>query len=224
MKNRKRHWEAPRKAPEPSGIAALRVVVRRKPTYAEVMGSRGPGGPVSLYQSSPSEGRKPQRGTLAHWIVQGVVPGSSPGSMTFVYASVAYGKVVTRKLSPVSRAGELLYGFIKGENTRPETWKANFPAIDPAWGSIQADRVLIHSPEKLLEWASADGRNLIRDDEVAELLARLGPDPELSKLGAERLASLDWKRRFPDIHNRPLVTGQTMLREGPYPHPKKKKK
>lgn len=207
----------------PSGLAALDVVTRRRPTYAEVMGGRGMLGPVSLYQSSGSGGKKPQRGTYAHWSVQGIIPGASPGSASFVYASVAYGKVVTRKLSPVSRAGELLYGFIKGENSRPETWKANFPAIDPAWGAIQADQVLIHDPEGLLEWASAEGRNILKDDEVAELKARLKPDPQLSKLGAERLAALDWKRRFPDIKTRPLVTGQTVLREGPYPHPKKKK-
>lgn len=207
----------------PSGLAALDVVIRRRPTYAEIMGSRGPGGPVSLYQSSGSGGKKPQRGTYAHWSVQGIIPGASPGSASFVYASVAYGKVDNRKLSPVSRAGELLYGFITGANNRPETWKANFPAMDPAWGAIQADQVLITDPEALLEWASAEGRNLIRGDEVAELLARLEPDPQLSKMGAERLAALDWKRRFPDISKRPLVTGQTVLREGPYQHPKKKK-
>lgn len=205
----------------PSGLAALDVVTRRRPTYAEVM--YGPG--VSIYVPRPriSKEKKGQKGASAHWSVQGTVPGSSPGSATFVYATVAYGKCVNRKSSPVSRAGELLYGFCTGKNSRPETWKANFPAIDPAWGAIQADQVVITDPEGLLGWASAEGRNLIRDDEVAELLARLEPDPQLSKLGAERLAALDWKRRFPDIKTRPLVTGQTVLREGPYPHPKKKK-
>lgn len=207
---------------EPSGLAALQTVTRRVVPYAVVMGSRGFVGASASRPNIPGKTGEQLKGTQAHWVVQGIIPGSSPGAAQFVYVTVAYGRTAARKASPVSRAGELLYGFCTGENTRIETWRANFPALDPAWGKEVAGQVVITSRTKLLNWASAPGRNLIRDDEVAELKERLKPDPQLSKLGAERLAAKDWKRRFPEIHTRPLVTGQTVLKEAPYAPPKKK--
>ncbi len=207
----------------PSGLAALQTISRRVVPYAVVMGSRGLGGAYAPRPHIPGKTREQLKGTQAHWVVQGIIPGSSPGSASFVYVTIAYGKTAARKASPVSRAGELLYGFCTGENNRIETWRANFPALDPEWGKEVAGQVVITSRTKLLDWACAEGRNILKDDEVAELKARLKPDAQLSKLGAESLAAKDWRRRFPEIHTRPLVTGQTVLREGHYPHPKKKK-
>lgn len=151
----------------------------------------------------------------AVWVVQGVKPDGS-----FVYATIAYGRATVRSPNPLSVKAEVLWGFLTRENTSLETWKAHFPAPGPNDTGIKVEAGTVSLRKSFVKFASDPARRWITPDEESELLARFKPIDIKAQLQAEKRATKDWAR-FPEA-TRPVVTGQTVVRNPPIPFPKLK--
>ena len=150
------------------------------------------------------------------WEVQGVLPNGS-----IVTTLVAYGTLKQTEMHRLGQSAQVLLAFIRGENHRLESWLHFFPQPDKSWAEIAGTSLRITKPKKLIEdYSEEGGCRRITEDEATQLVNELKKQDITLKLAAEKLARLDWARRFPDIRDRPIPTGQTSFFEGKY-KPKK---
>lgn len=150
------------------------------------------------------------------WEVQGVKPNGELATTL-----VAYGTLKQTEIHRLGEEAQILLAFIRGDNHRLETWKRFFPEPSPDWSKVSGTFVSITKPKLLIEAYSEEGGcRRLTEDEATQLKNELKKQDMSLKLAAEKLAKEDWARRFPDIRDRPIPTGQTNFYEGKY-KPKK---